>query len=174
MRYMKVTLVMATTADGKIAKDKAHVADWTSKEDKKFFVEKTKECKVMIMGMTTYQTIGRPLPGRLTMVYTRNPQAPALEQQPDVLEYTNLGPKELLAQLEKRGFTDVALVGGGTINAMFLREKLIDDIYLSIEPYIFGAGLGVFSEAPADVELNLVDVSKLSEQVVLLHYRIKR
>ena len=171
---MKVTLVMVTTADGKIAKDKSHLADWTSKEDKKFFVEKTKECKVMIMGMTTYQTIGRPLPGRLTIVYTRNPQAPGLEHIPDSLEYTNLGPKELLTQLEKRGFTEVALVGGGTINAMFLREKLIDDIYLSIEPYIFGAGLGVFSEAPADVNLELVEVSKLSEQVVLLHYRIKK
>ncbi len=171
---MKVILVMATTADGKIARDKEHVVDWTSKEDKKFFVEKTKECKVMVMGMTTYQTIGRPLPGRLTVVYTRNPSAPGLEQQPDVLEYTNLGLKELLAQLEKRGFTQVALVGGGTINAMFLREKLIDDIYLSIEPYIFGAGLGVFSEAPADVNLELVEVSKLSEQVVLLHYKLKK
>lgn len=128
----------------------------------------------MIMGMTTYQTIGRSLSGRLMMVYTRNPQAPELQHQPDTLEYTNLGPKELLAQLEKRGFTDVALVGGGTINAMFLREKLIDDIYLSIEPYIFGAGLGVFAEAPADVALDLVEVSKLSEQVVLLHYRIKK
>jgi dihydrofolate reductase len=171
---MKVILVMVTTADGKIAKDKEHVADWTSKEDKKFFVEKTKECKVMIMGMTTYQTIGRPLPGRLTIVYTRNPNAEGLEQQPGVLEYTNLGPKELLAQLEKRGFDQVALVGGGTINAMFLRERLIDDLYLSIEPYIFGAGLGVFSEAPADVNLELIDVSKLSEQVVLLHYKLKK
>lgn len=171
---MKVTLVMATTADGKIAKDKDHIADWTSKEDKKFFVEKTKECKVMVMGMTTYQTIGRPLPGRLTVVYTRNPQAPGLDQQPGVLEYTNLSAHELLAQLDKRGFTDVALVGGGTINAMFLRDRLIDDIYLSIEPYIFGAGLGVFSEAPADVALDLVEVSKLSEQVVLLHYKLKK
>lgn len=171
---MKVTLVMATTADGKIAKDKEHIADWTSKEDKKFFVEKTKECKVMIMGMTTYQTIGRPLPGRLTIVYTRNPNAPELQPQPGVLEYTNLGARELLAQLEKRGFAEVALVGGGTINAMFLREKLIDDIYLSIEPYVFGAGLSVFAEAPADVALDLIEVSKLSEQVVLLHYRLKK
>ena len=34
---MKITMLMAVTADGKIARNSSHFPDWTSKEDKKVF-----------------------------------------------------------------------------------------------------------------------------------------
>ena len=61
---MKVTMVMAMTLDGKIARDASHPADWTGTEDKKKFVEITRRAGAMIMGSRTFDTIGRLLPGR--------------------------------------------------------------------------------------------------------------
>ena len=54
---------MAITADGKIAKSSDHFPDWTSKEDKKMFVEVTKEHGVVIMGDKTFFTFPKPLAG---------------------------------------------------------------------------------------------------------------
>ncbi|MCL5782229.1 MAG: dihydrofolate reductase, partial [Patescibacteria group bacterium] len=58
---MKCFIIAALSADGYIARDEHHPAFWTSKEDKKRFVELTKRAGVVIMGSTTYTTIARPL-----------------------------------------------------------------------------------------------------------------
>ena len=129
---MKTTLLMAITADGKIAKNSTHFANWTSGADKKMFVEKTKSAGVIIMGLTTYQTIGKPLPGRLNLVLTPEP-----EKETSIsgsLEYTSQTPKEILENLEKRNFSEAIIGGGATINGLFLKENLIDEIWLTVEP----------------------------------------
>src|SRR3989344_8136395 len=107
---IKTFIIAAMTADGKIARNAGHAATWTSKEDKKFFVERTKQAGVMIMGQTTYETIGKPMPGRLNIVYSRK-DIPGVET-------TTLDPMTLLADLEKRGFKEVAICGGSTIYTM--------------------------------------------------------
>ena len=62
---MKIILMMAMTADGKIAKNSDHFPDWTSKEDKKMFMRVTKEVGVVIMGDKTFFTFPKALPERL-------------------------------------------------------------------------------------------------------------
>jgi dihydrofolate reductase len=61
---MKVFVIAALSADGFIAQAEDHVADWTGTEDKKLFVQLTKEAGIMVMGSKTLATIGRALPGR--------------------------------------------------------------------------------------------------------------
>ncbi|MDM8539056.1 dihydrofolate reductase, partial [Desulfobacterales bacterium HSG17] len=63
---------MAQTLDGKIAKDADHFPDWTGPEDKKLFVKLTKQAGCLIMGSKTYDTIGRPLPGRKNVIMTKD------------------------------------------------------------------------------------------------------
>jgi len=167
---MKVILLMAVTADGKIAKNSSHPATWTSKADKKIFVEETKKAGVIIMGQATYDTIGRPLPGRLNLVM--NPEPDIVKNIPGSLEFTNTQPKELIVELEKRGFTSVIIGGGATINGLFLRENLIDEIWLTIEPKLFGDGLALFKNVDVDVNLELLEVKNLDKNVLQLRYRI--
>ncbi|MBF0204054.1 MAG: dihydrofolate reductase, partial [Desulfamplus sp.] len=69
---MKVILVMAMTLDGKIARHSMEPVDWTGKADKKKFVEITKKAGAVIMGSTTFDTIGKRLPNRKNIVMTRN------------------------------------------------------------------------------------------------------
>ena len=75
MGILHIFLIAAISIDGFISQLKTkHLpsTNWTSKEDKKFFIEKTKGA-VCIMGSATYNTIGKPLPKRLTVVYTNSP-----------------------------------------------------------------------------------------------------
>lgn len=161
---------MAITADGKIAKSATHFANWTSGADKKMFVEKTKSAGVIIMGLTTYQTIGRPLPGRLNVVLTPEPEKET--SIPGSLEYTSQNPKELLEDLEKRNFFEAIIGGGATINGLFLKENLVDEIWLTVEPKIFGEGLNLFRGVEADLNLELLETVQLDKNVIQLKYKI--
>ncbi len=169
---MRVILLMAITIDGKIAKTTDHLANWTSKADKKIFVEETKKAGVIIMGETTYNTIGRPLPGRLNVVMSQVPDAS--KNQLGILEFTNTQPRELLPELASRGFSSVIIGGGATINGLFLKENLIDEVWLTIEPKIFGEGLSLFKGADVNLDLELLEMKQLDTNVLQVRYKIKK
>lgn len=170
---MKCFLIAAQTVDGFIAQDPTQVSTaWTSGSDKKWFSERTKEARVVVMGSTTFKTINRPLPGRLTVIYTRHPEEFANFSADEVMT-TDLAPAELLAELEAKGFTEVAICGGSSIYSQFLAAGVIDTLYLTIEPIIFGQGVALFSEK-TETKLQLVDITTLSEDTILLQYLVVR
>ena len=162
---MKTFLIAAITADGFIGKDSAHLADWTSKEDKKFFVEKTKEAGVVIMGLNTYKTIGKPLPGRLNIVYSKT------EKNLEGVEVTQDEPSKLLNNLGERGYKEVAITGGAQIYTMFMEANLVDKLYLTVEPILFGYGMSLFTKR-LDVKLKLQSTQKLNDNTVALEYDV--
>ncbi|MEA1929597.1 MAG: dihydrofolate reductase family protein [Patescibacteria group bacterium] len=165
---MKTFIIAALTADGFIAKSSNHPATWTSPVDKKFFIEKTKQAGVIIMGSKTYATIGKPLPGRLNVVYAHSTNR---SEYPEEVMATDLPPAELLASLAGKGYQEVAIGGGTSIYTMFMRAGLVDTLYLTIEPKLFGQGLNLFSEV-MEQDLELREIKKLDDQVVLLEYAL--
>ena len=169
---MRVMMIMAMTADGRIAKTHNELVQWTSKADKRAFQELTKECGVLITGRKTYATYGRPLPGRLNVVLTMSPDTH--ESIPDKLEFTNQSPKELLKNLEHRGFSSVAITGGAGVNALFLDAGLVNELYLTIAPKLFGKGIPLTEELEREIDLKLMGVEKLDNDTVQLHYKIDR
>ncbi|MBD3311077.1 MAG: dihydrofolate reductase [Candidatus Magasanikbacteria bacterium] len=169
---MKTILMMAITVDGKIAKHTTHAADWTSKADKKIFVTETKKAGAIIMGLTTYETIGRPLPGRLNVVMDFEPDTN--KNIPDLLEFTNSQPRELLDELKNRGFEAVIIGGGATINGLFLKLGLLDELWLTVEPKLFGEGLPLFAKADVDLDLKLLETRQLDDNVLQLRYKINK
>jgi dihydrofolate reductase len=139
---MNVSLIVATTIDGYIAQSKDQSSlDWTSKEDKKFFAQKTKEIGTLIMGLTTYNTIGKALPEREIIVYSDDTSI----ETPGV-RATTLSPKELLTQLESEGISDVVISGGASIYSLFMKEGLVDTLYVTKEPVVFGSGIPFLQE----------------------------
>ncbi len=163
---------MATTLDGKIAKGSDHGAFWTSKADKKLFVQTTQEAGVIVMGKKTYDTIGKPLPGRLNVVSTR--QAGELASDNPDLIYTNKQPQDLISYLKNKGYDQIILGGGTTLNTMFLEQNLIDEIWLTIEPKLFGEGLNLFKDINVDLDLELIELKQLTEDVLHLRYRVQK
>jgi dihydrofolate reductase len=166
---MKVFLVAAITADGFIGRNAGHLADWTSREDKKLFVRLTKQAGTMVMGSKTFATIGRALPGRKTIVYTTRPD----EFSVDGVEATDESPVELVARLENDGVEALAVCGGASIYALFMDAGVVDELYLTIEPLLFGTGVPLFS-SELDCKLSLLDLEKLNEHSILLHYAVQK
>ena len=164
---MTTFLIAAITADGFIAKSSDHLVAWTSKEDKKFFVEKTKEAGVVIMGLNTYKTIGKPLPDRLNIVYSRT------EKDLEGVEVTEDEPSKLLNNLAERGYKEVAITGGAQIYTMFMEAGLVDKVYLTVEPILFGYGMSLFTKR-LDIKLKLQSTQKLNDSTVTLEYDIVR
>jgi dihydrofolate reductase len=164
---MKIILMMAVTADGKIAKSSDHFPDWTSKEDKKLFAKISKEQGVVIMGDKTFFTFPKPLPDRLNVVFTLEKNPPQMEN----VKWVSGEPQKVLEELEKMGYKSAILGGGSFLNTQFLKNKLIDEVYLTIEPKIFGDGLGILG-GDFDVNLKLIDVDKINEDSAMLKYKV--
>lgn len=165
---MKVTLLMAITLDGKIGKNADHFPDWTGRADKQLFVEMTRRAGVMIMGSRTYDTIGVPLPGRKSVVMTRNPRR--VSDRDDLL-FTAGFPAAILAGLEAEGFAEAILAGGASVNTLFARENLIDEIVVTVSPLIFGQGLSLFADG-IDLSMELLDVERIDDNRVCLRYKV--
>lgn len=54
----------------------------------------------------------------------------------------------------------------------FMKEGLINEIYLDVEPLIFGKGIKLFADSDFEYNLELLEVNKLNENTVQLHYKV--
>lgn len=162
---MHVFLIAALSVDGFIAKSTSHAASWTSKEDKQFFAERTKAAGVVVMGRTTYETIGKPLPGRENIIYSRG----AFQAQG--IKVTSEAPRELINDLSAKGCQEIAIIGGAQIYTLFMAAGVVNTLYLTVEPVIFGQGISLFTQ-PISVSLELVAAKQLGSQTVVNEYRV--
>ncbi len=168
---MNVFIIAAVTADGLIAKGPGHMSTtWTSKEDLQWFRQRTKEAGVVVMGSTTFDTVGRPMPNRLNVIYSTHPEKYAAFD-PSQVRVTQKTPNELLAELKNENYSEVALCGGSSVYTMFAKAGLVSKIYLTIEPLCFGKGVPLFNQE-LDLNLKLVEVKKLNEQSLLVEYDV--
>lgn len=161
---IKVFIIAAQTLDGFIAKEVNHPAFWTSKEDKQRFIELTKRAGVVVMGKSTFKTLPRPLKERVNIVYSKS-------ETFEGAETTSLAPIDLIKNLEERGFKEVAICGGSQIYTMFLKAGVVDTLYITVEPLLFGSGISVFNE-PMDVQLELKSHEKTESGTLLLEYKV--
>ncbi|MBI4281106.1 dihydrofolate reductase [Candidatus Uhrbacteria bacterium] len=168
---MKLILLMAQTVDGKVARARHELVNWTSKEDKKFFVSETKRVGAIIMGRTTFETFGKLLSGRTIIVMTRSPRDPLISEDGKVI-FTNDTPDVILQKLEAEGRSEAILAGGPTINHLFLEKNLIDEIKISVEPRLFGDGLSIFEGTSVDLTLEFISLTHLTPSVIVLHYKV--
>ena len=166
---MKLILIMAMTADGKIGRTTTHFPDWTCSQDKRMFKKVSQKAGVVIMGSRTFDTIGKALPGRLNVVMTRRPDQ---YQVGESLVFWNDSPQALIDDLKNRNYKTAVLAGGATINSLFASAGLVDEILLTIAPKLFGQGLSLFA-APLDLDLELKAVDRMQSQTIVLTYQIK-
>lgn len=173
-------IIAAITADGFIGKDSAHLSTkWTSQEDAAFYRQKSTEAGVIIMGSNTFNTIGKALPKRVNLVYSR--QAPAGSKNletADKLEtgeiyYTALSPREIREKLQAKGFNSLAVSGGASVYQQFMASGEVSELWLTIEPVIFGDGLRLFNSDLGQIKLELRETIPLSPQNLVLRYQVK-
>lgn len=169
MNKPEVILLVAMSTDGFITpldQEKLPSTTWTSPEDKQFFTEKTKAIGALIMGSKTFETIGRALPGRRSVVMTSRPESFSEFSDPNLF-FTSKSPEEILTELSKQGVKQVALCGGASIYNLFLQKGLVDKMFVTVEPQSFGGGVKLFSEEII-TRFKLLKQNKLNEKGTLL------
>ena len=105
---------------------------WDLPEDMKFFKEKTKGHS-MIMGRKTYESIGKPLPKRLNIIVTRQPNY--IVEGAIVVKSIEEGLNACKEHLNEYG-EEVFIIGGGEIyrQSMDIADILyVTRIHKSIE-----------------------------------------
>lgn len=118
MSQPRITLVVAVARNGVIGRDNGLA--WHLRSDLKRFKALTMG-KPMLMGRKTFQSIGKPLPGRRTLVLTRDPAF-----APEGVDVVH-GWAEALAAV--RGAGELMVVGGAEIYRLALPQA--DTIHLT-------------------------------------------
>lgn len=173
---MKIILAMVLSADGKSTKHDLPDQSWASSEDQKHLSKLISENNLILMGGKTYESAKshiRPSEGKLRVVVTHNPEKFSDNVVEGQLEFSSKPITELVEDLESRGYQQMLLLSGQHLNKEFFEANLIDEIYLTVEPKIFGSGNGILAESSLDINLQLMEMEKLNEQgTILLRYKV--
>ena len=165
-RIVKVLLMAALTADGKIARHAHELTAWTSQADKQLFARTSREAGVVIMGRHTFETLPAPLPGRLHIVLSRRLSVAASEH----VEYTHEPPERIVAHLTARGYSTAVLAGGAQTFRTFLAAGAVHELWLTVEPLTFGRGISFCGDAPLELSLALLECRRMGSDSVLFRY----
>lgn len=176
---MKVTMIMVASVDGKTTwGNDPNVYIWSSPEDQEYFFSLIKKNNLIVMGRETYEA-SKPVikleKEKLRIVLTRNPSKYFKQTIKGQLEFSNESPEKLLKRLSMLNHKKLLLVGGGIINGLFLKQNLVDELYLTIEPRIFGNGKNIIEGQLLDKCLQLINIKKLNKAgTLLLKYKINK
>jgi dihydrofolate reductase len=168
---MKVTLIAVTSIDGKTTKwENPNIYKWTSQEDHDNFFSHIEANNFIVLGSKTYEaakSVIRLSDNRLTLVMTHSPKKFESDAIPGQLEFTNLTPLEIIEKYQSKK-DNLLLTSGETINKLFFEAGLVDEILLTIEPYIFGSGNTLLGDTKLEIEYKLLSTKKLNSKGTLL------
>lgn len=166
---MKVILYMAISLNGMIAKSDDDTS-WISKEEWDSYSLAVRTAGNLIVGHRTYNILTEQpefsefKDVKLVVVAQEDFQTLA---QNHVVAHS---PKEALKILSD--FEQVVVAGGGALNASFVEENLVDEIFIDIEPIILGQGTPLFRDKIFERNLKLVGQKKISDNEIQLHYEV--
>jgi dihydrofolate reductase len=175
---MHVVLLAAQSVDGFITQHDIPGTDFTSSADKDHFRRSLAEFDCSIFGAVTYQIARdfiRPRldPGMRRIVMTRDRMGYETDAVPGRLEFTEEQPVRLVHRLNAEGHQRCALLGGSQIHSLFLAAGLVNEMWLTLEPRLFGSGTPLLAR-PANVRLELISQERLGESnSVLVKYRVQ-
>ncbi|BDA78171.1 riboflavin biosynthesis protein RibD [Leptospira kobayashii] len=156
---------------------------YDSPERRKFIKETYREANAFLMGRNTYEMLApywSQLPDEdmdgLAGVLTHTPKFIA-SHGPQVAHWgdTTILKGDIKAQVKKlkSEVSNIMIIGSATLAESLAQVGLIDEYKLLVQPFIMGTGKRFFTES-MKTPLELVEVKKLHQDMVLLHYRVKK
>lgn len=92
----------------------------------------------------------------------------------DGYTFVNESPVVFVTKLRQRPGKDIWLMGGGELARDFLREDLIDELYLGVVPVLLGAGMPLFPSGFPQRNFSLLECKSYSEGLIALKYERAR
>jgi dihydrofolate reductase len=157
------TLYMAISADGFIA-DSHDKTPWSDDEWKAFQVF-VKTCDIVLLGRRTYEIMrkqGEFITGPEYIVVTSNSTLNAGNFHKLSIEHERDMPKA----------KKIGIIGGGELNGSLAKLGVIDEIILDVEPIILGSGKRLFGSHDMQLNLALLESSKLGSATVQNRYKV--
>lgn len=174
MSQRKLVLYIAASLDGYIATNE-HNLDWLFSVDgegdngySKFY----DTVDTILMGRITYDWIishengGIPYKGKECYVFSR-----AKKKANESITFVNDDIIQFTNNLKNRDGKNIWLVGGGLLIDTFIKEKIVDEIIVTIAPTLLGNGIPLFRNNDFQTHLLLKAVNRYN-QFAELHYEV--
>ena len=176
MSQRKLVLYIASSLDGYIATEE-HSLDWLFAVEgegdngiSKFY----ETVDSILMGRVTYDWIMNyekgefPYKGKECYVFSKS-----RKEENEYVTFVNEDIPQFTKNLKNKNGKTIWLVGGGNLLDTFMKEKLVDEIIVTIAPVLIGSGIPLFKNYNFQTSLSLKEINRFN-QFVELHYEVVR
>lgn len=176
MNNRKLVLFIATSLDGYIA-TKDESLEWlfnVEGEGDNGYSEFFDTVDTILIGKKTYDWVMKyengnfPYKDKECYVFTRT----NIEDN-DHVKFINGDIVNFTNNLKNKEGKNIWIVGGGELLHHFIKEKLVDEFFITVAPTIIGNGIPLFKEGDYNLELTLLGTRQFN-QFVELHYVLKK
>lgn len=184
-----LTIKMMQSLDGFIAKAQNDDLKWGSSVDKLLYKKISTEYGTVIVGKNTFLQMPKiAFKNRETLVVVRDVKEFINQSKienaefgiftsikyavKDNITFIESNPNEIISYLESIYKTKALLVGGGIINNLFLQAGKVNEVQITVAPKIFGTGIKIFGDNTLNIDLELQSFDKISDNEVLLTYKV--
>ena len=153
---MKCILIAVVSQDGYIARYPGDLPfKWTSKEEQSNFKKDMQKCTWSVMGRTTHELFFDINKKRI--IFTKS-----------IKKYKKVNKNHIYFNPLKTSFhiipklikpvSTICILGGTSIYDYFLKNKLIHELIITVEPIKFGKGLELFTKVKwIDFPINFIN-----------------
>ncbi|CAI0737253.1 Pyrimidine deaminase [Serratia quinivorans] len=171
---------IATSLDGYIARQDGDI-EWLLQRDDPtedhgfdaFIADKD----MIVMGRGTYEKVlgfdSWPYDLPVVVLSKQLANEPVPLPLKGKLQFSDLAPKHLIAQLDEQNIHRVYLDGGQLIQS-FLRENLVTDMVITTVPVLLGSGRALFGDLPQDADFKLLSSRSFPSGLVQSHYLLSQ
>ena len=104
-------------------------------------------------------------------VFSRRPPPASV---PAGVHFVTESIEDFAERIRTQAGKNVWMMGGGEIIGSFLDEDAIDEFIITVVPTFIGEGIPLLAPRHREVALRLLGVQQFAEDVVQLHYEVRR
>ncbi|PLX20062.1 MAG: dihydrofolate reductase [Salinivirgaceae bacterium] len=176
MNDRKLILYIACSLDGYISKpnDDLSFLDRMQQEGEDYgYGDFITDVDTIIIGHKTYQWVidqGFEYPHHDKDVYVITRTGKPKENN---INYYAGDVKKLVSSLKEKEGRNIYCDGGAEIVNLLLKEKLFDELIISVVPVILGEGTRLFNDNYPEQNLELISATSFDKGMVQLRYKIE-
>jgi dihydrofolate reductase len=175
---MKISVYIATTVDGYLARDDGDVSwldEYNQDPDEDYgFGSFFSSIDCLVMGRKTFEKVLSfdewGYAGKHVVVLSHN-EVEIPQDLASSVECMSGSPFEIAERLTRRGFQHLYIDGGTTIQG-FLAARLVDTLILTEVPLLLGSGISLFGDLAEEIPLQHVGTQQFSTGLVQSEYRV--
>jgi dihydrofolate reductase len=136
------------------------------------FAEFLKQVDAIVMGRNTFETVlgFDSWPYQKPVFVLSRTLAALPEKAAGKAELIRGGPTEVVAALNARGYQNLYIDGGLTVQS-FLVADLVDEMIITRVPVLLGGGIPLFGILSKEMKFSLVSTERLNDTLVKSTYR---